>query len=82
MREYLDKAYAYYNDRNSIKPNQHAILFPAQQICIIYNKQPVVANLATFLQETERKAIREEYFDERMGILPASLHRIDTQNYA
>ena len=78
MREYLDQAYAYYNDRTSTKPSQHAILFPAQQICITYNKQPVVANLATFLQETERKAIREEYFEQRMGIMPSCLPRIDT----
>ena len=78
MREYLDQAYAYYNDRTSSKPSQHAILFPAQQICITYNKQPGVANLATLLQEIERKAIREYYFEVRMGIMPASLHRIDT----
>ena len=49
-----------------------------KQICVTYNKYPVMAHIGAFLQETERKGIREEYFEQRLGILPQSLNRINT----
>ena len=78
MRTVLDNASEYYHNCASIKPTQHCIIFPAQHICITYNKHPVVAYLGVFLQETERKLTREEYFEYRMGIIPKAIKQIDT----
>ena len=78
MRELLDKAAAYYHTETATPPSQHALLLPAQKICITYNRQPIVSQLANFLQESERRLIREEYFEARMGILPTALPHIDT----
>ena len=50
MRQLLDKAAAYYNTSTAISPTQHAILFPAQKICIMYNKQPIVSHLDFFAE--------------------------------
>lgn len=43
-------------------PTENTIPFPAQQICIIYKHQPIVTNIDDFLQESERKQDRSEYF--------------------
>ena len=78
MQQLLDKAAAYCHTNTAISSTQHAILYPAQEICITYNKQPITSHLDIFLQESERIGIREEYFEARMGILPTSLPHLDT----
>jgi len=67
----------YYHSDNYRPPNQFPILFPSQKIYITYNNKPIVTNIARFLQETEQKVLREEYFFERMDIHPNSLQQID-----
>ena len=67
----------YYRSDNYRSPNQFPILFPSQKNCITYNNKPIVTNIARFLQETERKVMREEYFFERIDIHPNPLQQID-----
>ena len=78
MRKVLDQASTYFHHHEAIIPNQQAILFPAQKICVTYNNHPIVSHLDIFLQESECKGIREEYFESRMGIMPTSIPHIDT----
>ena len=67
----------FYRTKNIHIPSRFPIMFPAQKICIMYNKRLVVTNIEEFPQETERKGIREEYFLERMNIHSNALANVD-----
>ena len=54
MRQLLDKAAAYYHTNRAISPTQHAILFLAQEICITYDKQPIVSHLDIFCRNRDK----------------------------
>jgi len=71
------KALTYYHTKSFRAPLNHSPLFPGQQICITHQNKPVVANISKFLQDTEREIDREEYFFEKMHILPDSLSNVD-----
>ena len=71
------KALLYYHSNDCHKPNYHPILFPVQQLRIMYKSKPVVTNIANALQENERKSIREEYLAGRMNIHPSTIDHID-----
>lgn len=77
MRQVLDNASPYFQTKDCLIPSQNCIILPAQKICVTYNRHPIVANIGSFLQETERKLVREEYFDQRMKISPLALSYID-----
>ena len=70
-------ATTYYHDAKSNKPSQHSVHFPAQKITITYAGNTIVADVANFLQNSERRLMREEYFENRMGIVPIALEQID-----
>lgn len=72
------RALSYFRNATFQLPMRFPIAFPAQKYCLMYNAKPIVTNIAIFLQESERRGIREEYFTERMGILPDSLLQVDT----
>ena len=78
MRQVLYQSTSYYHSPHCITPSHYTYIFPAQKICVTYNKHPVIADLGIFLEETEHKAIREECFKYRMGIVPRALNNIDT----
>ena len=77
MRDMHEMAIKYYHDETSSKPSQHAIHFPAQKIAIIYVGNTITSDLADFLQDSERRLMREEYFEHRMGIVPSALKELD-----
>ena len=79
LHEMTFHANNYYCSKNFMaRPNKYPISYPAQQLCITYNKHPITSELSTFLHETERKLIREEYFEHRFGIAPTTLLAVDT----
>ena len=55
MREVHNLSATYYYSNESKSPSQQAIVFPAQSVYVTYNKSPIVTDLDTFLQKTERK---------------------------
>ena len=57
------------------------IAFPAQQICIFSNNNPIVVNISEFLQESERTESRNEYFQHKFGMSPESQKNIDTYTF-
>jgi len=73
MQEMHVLATTYYHDAKSNKPSQHSVHFPAQKITITYAGNTIVADVANFLQNSERRLMREEYFENRMGIVPRSI---------
>ena len=70
-------ALTYYHNKNCSIPNHQPILFPAQKLCVTYNNKPIVTDIASFLQDSERKQIREDYMSGRMNIHPSTIEHID-----
>ena len=70
-------ALTYYHTKTYKAPLNHSPLFPGQKNCITHRNKPVVVNISKFLQDTEKEKCREEYFYERMNILPDSLSNVD-----
>ena len=79
MHEMHFLASDYYRSKHfTAHPTRRPIALPPQQLCITYNHHPITVEICTFLQETERKAIQEEYFEQRFGLHPTTINTIDT----
>lgn len=74
----MDKvALTYYHNKECSVPNHQPILFPAQKSCVTYNHNPIFTDVASFLQKSERKQIRDDYMSDRMNIHPSTVEHID-----
>ena len=70
-------AYSYYTTKETIIPRKHSDYSHGLSISLVANNKPIVSDIGMSIQTLERRAMREDFIQDRLNIHPSMIENVD-----